>query len=154
MVPIIALRTELCARDMPWMARWRRDEDQVVARARGRLRGATLAVNGGREWTMETKTIEGRLLSAAGRSLPEGIRVWFAYRTVDGDATTLETTADVDARFAFDLPDEQLQSATVGAALDGVVPVDLEPTGAPLEPGTVVLVVDDLVPSHLRYGCC
>jgi hypothetical protein len=103
---------------------------------------------------MDTKTIEGRLLSAAGRSLPEGVRVWFAYRTADGDVTTVETIADADARFAFELPDERLQSATVGAALDGVVPVDLEPTGVPLEPGTIVLVVDDLVPSHLRYGCC
>lgn len=97
-------------------------------------------------------TIEGRVLSAAGHSLPERIPVWFAYRTVDGDATTAETTTDAQDRFAFELPAERLQSATMGATLEGVRPVDLEPMGAPLEAGTVVLVVDDLAPSHLRYG--
>lgn len=102
---------------------------------------------------MTEPTIDGRIVAASGRTLPDGITVWFAYRTVDGEATTLETTSDAQHRFVFDLPTERLRTATIGAVLEGVSPVDLDPRGAPLEAGTVVLIVDDFVPSELRYGC-
>ena len=84
--------------------------------------------------------------------LTDGITVWFAYRPVDGDATTVETISDSQGRFVFDLPTERLRAAAIGANLEGVTPVDLEPGGAWLEPGDLVLIVDDIVPSHLRFG--
>lgn len=98
-------------------------------------------------------TIDGRIVAASGRTLPDGIMVWFAYRTADGVATTIETTADAQYQFVFDLPTERLVTATIGAVLEGVRPVDLGPMGGALEPGNVVLIVDDLVPAHLRFGC-
>ncbi len=107
--------------------------------------------NGRGESALEP-TLTGRLVGAAGRTDAEGVTVWLAYRPVDGEATTVETVSDAEGGFAFDLPSEPLRSATVGAVLEGVEPVDLEPKGAPLEPGEVVLIVDDIVPSHLRYG--
>jgi hypothetical protein len=82
----------------------------------------------------------------------EGITIWFAFRPSGGPAVTLEVLSDAHGNFAFELPDGALSSATVGAVLEGVDPVDLEPAGAPLEPGDLVLVVDDFVPSHLRFG--
>ncbi len=106
---------------------------------------------GSRESALEP-TLTGKLVGAAGRTDTDGVTVWLAYRPVDGEATTVETVSDAEGRFAFDLPSERLRSAKVGAILEGVEPVDLEPKGAPLEPGELVLIVDDIVPSHLRYG--
>lgn len=91
-------------------------------------------------------------MAASGRKLPDGITVWFAYRTVDGEAITVEAASDADDRFVFDLPDERLRTARIGAVLEGVRPVDLAPMGVPLDAGDVVLIVDDFVPAHLRFG--
>jgi hypothetical protein len=82
----------------------------------------------------------------------DGVTVWFAYRPVDGEGMTVETTTDRDGGFMFSLPDGPLERAVVGAHLEGIEPVDLEPGGRPLEPGDVVLIVSDIVPSHLRFG--
>ena len=100
-----------------------------------------------------SRTIRGKLFAAAGRTDTAGIAVWFAYRPVDGDGTTIETVSDADGRFVFDLPSEPLRSASIGASIEGVRPVDLEPNGGALEPGDLVLVVDDILASSLRYGC-
>ena len=98
------------------------------------------------------RTLTGRLVSASGRGSVEGITVWFAYRPAEGAPETLEVRSDARGAFAFDLPAAALRSAEVGAVLEGVDPVDLAPMGAPLEPGDLVVVVDDWVPSHLRFG--
>ena len=98
-------------------------------------------------------TITGRLFSAAGRTDTAGITVWFAYRPVDGDLTTTTTVSDADGRFVFDLPSVPLRTASIGASIEGVSPVDLEPDGGALGPGDLVLVVNDSLASHLRYGC-
>ena len=97
-------------------------------------------------------TLTGKLLSIGGHTDVEGVTVWFAYRSLNGDATTVEHLSDSVGSFEFDLPPEALSVAHVGAALEGVEPVDLEPDGKPLAPGSVILIVDDIVPSHLRYG--
>ena len=34
----------------------------------------------------------------------------------------------------------------------GVQPLDLEPNNEPLEPGEIMLFVDDFVPTHLKYA--
>ncbi|MFT7597755.1 MAG: hypothetical protein ACI8TP_000675 [Acidimicrobiales bacterium] len=94
----------------------------------------------------------GQIIGAANRIDPEGVVIWFSFRTVGGDAMNERTTADVDGRFSFLLPTVPLDTAMVGAELVGIEPVDLEPQGTVLEPGDLVLVADDIVPSHLRYG--
>lgn len=98
------------------------------------------------------QTVAGRLVGVAGRADLAGVAVWFAYRPVGGDATTVETTSDADGHFAFALPPGRLESARVGAHIEGASPVDLEPNGERLEPGDLVLLVDDALPSHLRYA--
>ena len=100
------------------------------------------------------QTIEGRLIGGSGRGPLDGVTVWFAYRTVHGDMRTIETTSDASGAFSFEIPSDRLQTAHIGAATAGARPVDLDPVGETLEPGTLVLIVDDFVPSHLRFGCC
>ena len=97
-------------------------------------------------------TIEGHLMGVTGKAELRGVEVWFAYRTVDGEETTLATRSAEGGTFAFPLPRERLAQARVGANLEGVTPVDLEPGGQPLEPGDILLLVDDIVPGHLRFG--
>jgi hypothetical protein len=42
--------------------------------------------------------------------------------------------------------------AAVGAEVEGAQPVDLEADGSVLEPGDVIIMVDDSLPAHLRYA--
>ena len=65
---------------------------------------------------------------------------------------TRTTRSGADGEFAFEVPTEALTKAAIGAHLDGVAPVDLEPAGGRLEPGDLVLMVDDIVPSFIRYA--
>jgi hypothetical protein len=71
---------------------------------------------------------------------------------VGGEPRTVETTRDDDGTVIFDLPPEPAAQARVGITVEGATPVDLEPDGAVLEAGEVVLVFDDAVPSHLRFA--
>ncbi|MGF1600252.1 MAG: hypothetical protein ACFCVK_25695 [Acidimicrobiales bacterium] len=96
--------------------------------------------------------IAGELVSLANRTEIRGVTVWFAYTSLDGEATTVETTTDVDGRFCLELPLVALQRASIGTRLEGAPVIDLEPNGERLEPGDVVILVDDLLPSHLRYA--
>lgn len=64
----------------------------------------------------------------------------------------METVTDEEGFFSFDLPTEPLRSAKLGAVLLGVQPLDLEPNDQPLEPGEIMLFVDDFAPSHLKYA--
>jgi len=97
-------------------------------------------------------TIEGRLVGAAGRTDPAGVTVWFSYVPAGEEGTTVETTADAEGRFTFALPSGAMTAAKVGAHLEGVPAVDLEPNGEQLEPGDLVLIVDDIIPSHVRFA--
>ena len=97
-------------------------------------------------------TLAGRLVGAANRTHLGGVIVWLAYQPAVGDGVTVKAVSDAEGRFTFDLPHGPIEKATVGAEIEGVVPVDLEPGGLPLDPGDLVLVVDDIVPSYLRYG--
>jgi hypothetical protein len=99
-----------------------------------------------------TKTLEGRLTAVTGKANISNVNVWFAYRTTEGEETTVKSCSDQDGCFSFSLPDSRLDQARVGAELEGVSPVDLEPRGETLEPGDLILMVDDIVPSHLRYA--
>lgn len=98
------------------------------------------------------RTIAGRLVGAAGRTDPAGVVVWFSYVSVDGDAATMEAVSDAEGRFTFVLPSGAMAAAKVGANLEGVCPMDLEPNGMHLEPGDLVLIVDDIIPSHIRFA--
>lgn len=97
-------------------------------------------------------TLEGRLHGVTGKAAVAGAAVWFAYRTVDDLAETTWTRTDDGGEFAFEIPAAALASARIGARLEGAQVVDLEPNGEVLEPGDVIVVVDDIVPSHLRHA--
>ncbi len=99
-----------------------------------------------------SRTIEGRLQGVTGKTEVTGVEVWFAYRTVDGQESTTSVRTGDGGVFTLLLPDEALDRARVGANIEGANVVDLEPGGEPLEPGDLVLIIDDIVPSHLRYG--
>ncbi len=62
---------------------------------------------------------------------------------------TVMATSDDDGHFTFALPPGRMRTAKVGAELLGVEPLDLQPDGDRLEPGDLVLIVDDGMPSHL-----
>ena len=96
--------------------------------------------------------LAGRLVGVTGRAETAEVTVWFAFQTTAGQSTTLESTTDEHGRFYFDLPTQRLRAARVGALLEGVQPQDLHPQGQPMEPGDVVLFVDDIVASHIRWG--
>lgn len=97
-------------------------------------------------------TIDGRLQSVTGKAEVSGVEIWFAYRTVGGEESTTSVQTSEDGTFTLALPEEALDSAQVGARVEGASVVDLEPGGGRLEPGDLVLIVDDIVPSHLRHG--
>ncbi len=98
------------------------------------------------------QTIEGQLRAVTGKVDVTDVDVWFAYRTVDGEETSVSVRTGDRGGFTLVLPRERLDRAKVGANLEGVSPIDLEPGGERLEPGDLTLVVDDVVPTYLRYG--
>jgi len=100
--------------------------------------------------TDAANTIEGRLTAITGKEMVAGAAVWLAATTVDGAAFSERTTADHDGCFSFAIPTAALASAMVGADIEGAQPVDLEPNGAVLEPGDLVVMIDDIVPGFLR----
>jgi len=96
--------------------------------------------------------IEGRLYQISRHAKISGVEIWFAYRTTEDSLHNLTTTTDTSGEFSFEVPTATLKSAHIGATLEGVAPIDLEPNGAALQPGELVLVVDDALPSYLRYA--
>lgn len=97
-------------------------------------------------------TLEGRLVGLAGKALVAHVDVWFSYRTVEGQEHRVTTRSAEDGTFSFPLPGDALSDALVGLDVEGATPVDLEPAGRPLEPGDLTVVIDDLLPNHLRYA--
>lgn len=96
--------------------------------------------------------ITGFLRSVTNKEPLDRRSVWLAFETVDGASQTLRTTTDADAAFAFEPPAEALVKAHIGAEVEGAAVVDLEPNGLRLEPGDVVVIVDDITPVHLRVS--
>ncbi|MDE0604431.1 MAG: hypothetical protein OXI18_08520 [bacterium] len=97
-------------------------------------------------------TLNGQLVGVTGKAFTAGVVVWLAVQTTEGEGSTLETITDDEGFFSFELPSEPLRAAKLGAVLEGVQPLDLEPNDKPLEPGEIMLFVDDFVPSHLKYA--
>lgn len=104
------------------------------------------------ESTVGEWALTGRLVGAAGKANFEGVTVWFSYIPVGGRGVRRVTMADQLGEFVFDLPEERLVRAAVGADIEGAQPVDLEADGSVLEPGDVIIIVDDSLPAHLRYA--
>ena len=100
----------------------------------------------------QVRTLAGRLVGMAGNATTDEVTVWLAVQTTEGEAATYESITDEYGDFSFDLPDQPLRSARVGALLSGVQPVDLDPQDQRLAPREVVLLIDDFLPSHIRYG--
>ena len=94
--------------------------------------------------------ITGALRSVTNKEPLDRRTVWLAYETVDGLSHTVRTVTDGDAEFEFDPPAAALFQAHIGADVEGASVVDLEPNGEKLEPGDVVIIVDDIIPVHLR----
>jgi len=96
--------------------------------------------------------LEGRLVGASGKVDVAAVRVWFAYEMISGASMTDEAVTDALGYFSFALPSEPVVAARVGANVLGSTPLDLEITPGVMESGDVVLVIDDLLPSHIRYA--
>ena len=99
-----------------------------------------------------TRTLNGRLVGVTGQAYVADVVVWLAVQTTEGEASTLETITDEEGYFSYELPKEPLRAAKLGAVLEGVKPLDLEPNDQPLEPGEIMLFVDDFTPAHLKYA--
>ena len=69
----------------------------------------------------------GRLVGIVGKTTTDEVTVWLAVQTAAGESATYESITDEYGDFSFDLPDQPLRSARVGALLSGVQPVDLDP---------------------------
>ena len=98
------------------------------------------------------RTLDGQLVGVTGKAFTAEVVVWLAFQTTAGESSTLETITDDDGHFSFALPSDPLRAAKLGAVLEGVQPLDLEPQDQPLNPGDLVLFVDDFLPTHLRYA--
>ncbi len=98
------------------------------------------------------QALNGQLAGITGQAYIANVVVWLAVQTTEGEASTLETTTDEEGFFTFELPQEPLRAAKLGAVLEGVQPLDLEPNDQPLAPGEIMLFVDDFAPSHLKYA--
>ena len=96
--------------------------------------------------------LEGRLVGASGKVDVGAIRVWFAYEMSSGVSTTVEAVTDQLGYFSFALPAESVVAARVGADVIGSTPLDLDISPGLMEPGDLVLVIDDILPSHIRYA--
>ncbi len=96
--------------------------------------------------------ITGFLRSVTNKEPLDRRSVWLAYETVDGARETVRTISGADGGFAFAPPAEALVMAHIGAEVEGAAVVDLDPKGARLEPGDLVVIVDDIVPVHLRVS--
>ena len=94
----------------------------------------------------------GQLVGVTGKAFTAEVVVWLAVQTTEGEASTLETVTDDDGYFRLELPVEPLRAAKLGAVLEGVQPLDLEPNDQPLEPGEIMLFADDFAPTHLKFG--
>ena len=101
---------------------------------------------------VSVQILHGRLVGVTGKAPTAEVVVWLAVQTTDGEASTLETITDDEGFFSFEPPTEPLRAAKLGAVLEGVQPLDLEPNDEPLEPGEIMLFVDDFTPSHLKYA--
>ncbi len=100
----------------------------------------------------EDRTLIGRLVGVTGRADLSGVTIWFTYRPVDAELVTVEAVSGSEGDFLFDLPSPPVIEARVGALIEGVMPIDLEPIEGHLEPGELVLVVDDIIASHQRFA--
>lgn len=89
------------------------------------------------------RTLSGRILGVSARTDPEGLTVWFGYQPVGGEPTMVKTVADEEGNFVFGLPEGPIKNAHAGVTVVSGSPVDLEPNGAALEPGEVVILIDD-----------
>jgi len=109
-----------------------------------------------RQTPTQTQTLvaglEGRLVGASGKVDVGAIRVWFAYEMSSGVSTTVEAVTDQLGYFSFALPAESVVAARVGADVIGSTPLDLAISPGLMEPGDLVLVIDDILPSHIRYA--
>ncbi|WP_419930146.1 hypothetical protein [Candidatus Poriferisocius sp.] len=99
-----------------------------------------------------SRILHGRLVGVTGQAYVANVEVWLATKTTAGESSTLETITNEEGFFSFDLPTEPLHTAKLGAVLLGVQPLDLEPNDQALEPGEIMLFVDDFAPSHLKYA--
>lgn len=98
----------------------------------------------------QPRTLDGRIMSTTNKSELRGVTVWFNYHLTDGSSDSLSTITADDGNFSFPLPSRSVRSAIVGAELEGVAPVPFEVGDVVMEPGEIVLIAEDSVPSHLR----
>ncbi len=98
------------------------------------------------------RTLDGRLVATTGRSELGGVAVWFSYTLTNGTSGSERSTTDANGNFSFPLPAESVDAAIVGAEFEGVTSVPFEVGGEVMEPGEIVLVVEDSLPAHLRHA--
>ena len=96
--------------------------------------------------------VAGRLVTASGNTDLARIGIWLVYRDTVGQPVTLETASDDVGQFTFDLAPEATGPGRVGAVVLGVEPIDIDLDMARFPDDEIVLVVDDLIPSHIRFA--
>lgn len=72
--------------------------------------------------------------------------------TVDGVIERRHAVTGRSAAFVFAPQAEALVSARIGADVEGAAVVDLEPNGQRLDPGDLVVIVDDITPVRIRHS--
>lgn len=97
-------------------------------------------------------TLVGRIVDLSGHSWVAGSEVVLVGTTSDGDKLRCTTNAAEDGSFAIEVPELRLRDATVITEVPGAAPVPLDLDDGVIEPGEVVIVVNEPGPFHVRYG--
>ncbi|MCB0996938.1 MAG: hypothetical protein KDB21_17715 [Acidimicrobiales bacterium] len=97
-------------------------------------------------------TLVGRIIDLSGHSWLAGTDVVLVGTTVDGAKVRCASTVTEDGTFEIDVPDVRFWSASVLSAVPGTEPVQLDLHKGIVEPGEVVIVVNEPGPFHVRFG--
>lgn len=97
-------------------------------------------------------TLNGRLVTTTGKAELRAVTVWFRYQLSDGTSDSERAVTDGEGNFQFPLPTAPVDSAIVGAEIEGVTSVPFDVGGEVMVPGEIVLVIEDSLPAHLRHS--
>lgn len=98
------------------------------------------------------RTIDGRLVGVTGQVVLSGVSVWLAWDPEGGEVQSVETVTSADGEFSFVLPDGPITRGRIGVTGADAVPLDLDVQDGELLGGEAILMMGEVLPSHLRFG--